>query len=70
MGKNKKTKNYRDNQKLLYDTLKQLRKQEENNMVNIRDKNDNTITEEDKIIESWKEHFEEITCDEIKDRKA
>ena len=57
----KMTGNYRENQKLFYGTLKQMRKKKEYNMMNIKDKEGNIITEEDRIMERWKQYFEELT---------
>lgn len=53
--------NFKDNQKLFYGTLKQLRKKKEYNMINIKDKDGKIITDEDKIMERWRQHFSELT---------
>lgn len=57
----KMTEHFRENQKLFYGTLKQLRKKREYNMMNIKGKDGNIITEEDQIMERWRQYFEELT---------
>lgn len=35
-------------------------------MLDIKDKDVTIITEEDKVIEKWRKHFRNITCNKIK----
>lgn len=52
--------NYRENQKLLYRVLKSMRKQKECPLKYIYDKKQNLLTEPKKIMEKWKEYFQEL----------
>lgn len=52
------TKNYRENQKLLYGTSKQLKQKKVYNMKNIKHKDG--ITDGKMNMEEWRQHFEEL----------
>lgn len=54
------TENYREKQKLFCGTLKQPRQRKQYNMPNIKDKVENIITNEDYVMERWREYFEEV----------
>ena len=58
---NKMKENYSENQKLFYSTLKQLRQKKQVQLKNIKDKNGNIIIENEKIMERWREYFEDLT---------
>lgn len=49
--------NLRENQNLLYGTLKQLRKNNEYNMDNNKDKYGEILMKEDDIVERWRQNF-------------
>lgn len=52
--------NHRENQKLFYKVLKSMRKQKECPLKFIYDKEKNLLTEPKKIMERWKEYFQEL----------
>jgi inorganic pyrophosphatase/exopolyphosphatase len=58
----KMEKNKNENQKLFYRVLKNLKtaKQEQPIINSIKTKEGEVLTEEHKIMERWKEHFEEL----------
>ncbi|XP_050511411.1 uncharacterized protein LOC126887736 isoform X2 [Diabrotica virgifera virgifera] len=57
---NKLTGKFGENQKLFYNTLKSMRKPKPNTLKNVKDKNGNILTEENEIMERWREYFEEL----------
>lgn len=52
--------NHRDNQKLFYRAIKNMRKEKTCPLKHIKDKQGNIIKEDGKIMERWKEHFQEL----------
>jgi uncharacterized protein YukE len=57
---NKLTETFGENQKLFYSALKQMRKPKTNMLKNVKDKNGNTLTNEEDIIDRWREYFKEL----------
>ena len=57
---NKLTETYNENQKLFYNTLKQMRKPKTNMLQNLKDKNGNILMEETSIMERWREYFKDL----------
>lgn len=51
---------YKENQKLFYGTIKQMRKKKHATLKNIKDENGKIITHEDKIMERWKQYFQKL----------
>lgn len=56
----KLTESYNENQKLFYNTLKQMRKPKTNMLQNLKDRSGNIITEEASIMERWREYFKDL----------
>ena len=57
-------KNYTDNQKLFFGTLKSFRTPRPNMLKNIRDENGNILVKEEEIMRRWKRYFEGLLEDE------
>lgn len=57
---NKLREDFTGNQKLFYSTLKQLRQKKSFILKNIKDKQGNLLTNEEEIMERWKEYFKEM----------
>lgn len=57
----KTRKNYSENQKLFYNTLKHLKQKNTSKLKSMKDKDGNWLTEEKEIMQRWKEYFEELT---------
>ena len=57
--------NYRENQKLFYSTLKQIRKEKECPIKFIKDTTGNIITQKENILERWREYFSDLLEGEL-----
>lgn len=55
--------NSKDNQKLFYKVLKNLRNKKTTRTSAIKNKEGNIITENEMVMQRWKEHFQELLCE-------
>lgn len=60
---------YSDNQKLFYGAIKNMSKENNSTLQNIRDKNGTILNTEEKIMERWREYFRELLEDGVKQEK-
>lgn len=61
--------NYKENHKLFYSTLKQLRQKRTNPLKNIRNEQGEIVTKEENIMERWRRHFEEVLEDSDEEKE-
>ena len=57
---NKLEKDYKSNQKLFFKTVKQLRKQKQAHIIQIKNRNGENLSEEHEIMNRWREYYETL----------